>query len=155
MNTSRRDRAKRLLPLRGDLKMYTTNENKINNIVAGVTGSFLCEILCGDIKTIREFRKELKEVDTFKVYDQMFGTFNVKHLMLADALEEVRILLQGLNNLTKYKVIQQELKNKGISCCGYVETGRSITVYNSVAQLTIDCSKPTGPQLSNWLVKWG
>lgn len=134
--------------------MFTTNENKINMILAGVTGSLLCEIDCGDISNIKEFRKELKDCDSFIVHDQVFGTFYNKHLKLCKNLDQVKSNLIDINHVTNYKCIQNELKKLDISTCGYTSQGRLLTIYNNVAQLTIDCSKPTGPQMEDWISKW-
>lgn len=131
--------------------MFTTNENKINNILAGITGSLICEISCGDITNVKSFRKELKDLDCFKVYDSVFGTFYNKYLKSYDNLESITQYLEGINNVTNYNTIQHELGSHNITCYGYTEKGRTITIHNNIAQLVIDCTEPTGPQIESFL----
>lgn len=134
--------------------MYTQNKDKILIICAAISGSLIHEIDCGDITDLKAFRKELNDLDSFKAYDQVFSTDYHKVFLKLDTIEIVRSYLKVFNTDVNYKCIKSVLSDHGVSCCGFTDSGRSITIYNSVAQLTIDCSKPTGPQTDQWISKW-
>lgn len=134
--------------------MYSQSKIKQANIVAGVSGSLLCEISCGDIANFRQWRKEWKETDFLKGYDIVMHSAWEDTLEAVNDLETVVNKLKEINLEANYYYIQNELKKLDISTCGYTSQGRLLTVYNNVAQLTIDCSKPTGPQMEDWISKW-
>ncbi|AGH31929.1 hypothetical protein VPIG_00071 [Vibrio phage PWH3a-P1] len=130
--------------------MYTQDVNKQQTILAGVIGSLICEIESGDYKTIKAFQKELQDIDSIRE----FATGSYQTLMQCKTLEDAKQVLIDTQNSVEYKLVKTLLESKGVSCCGYTDQGRQICVYNDLAQLTIDCDKPTGPQLDNFINKW-
>jgi hypothetical protein len=134
--------------------MYSQSKVKQANVAAGVSGSLLCEIACGDIANFKQWRKEWKDTEFTLGYDQVFGKDWNLSLETAKDLETVKLCLKSINLEANYHLIKDELEKVGVNCGGYTDAGRLLTVYNNVAQLTIDCSKPTAPQLSAWKLKW-
>jgi hypothetical protein len=134
--------------------MYSQSEVKQSNVVAGISGSLLCEIACGDITNFKQWRKEWKDTDFLKGYDIVMHSAWDDTLEAAKDLEVVTNKLKEINLEANYHCIRKELEPLGVSTCGYTSQGRLLTVYNSVAQLTIDCSKPTGHQMEAWISKW-
>lgn len=130
--------------------MYTQDVNKQQTIVAGVIGSLICEIESGDYKSIKALHKELEDIDSIRE----FASGSYQTLMQCKTLEDAKQVLIDTQNSAEYKLVKTFLENKGISCAGYTEQGRQICIYNNLAQLTIDCDKPTGPQLDNFISKW-
>lgn len=134
--------------------MYSQSKVKQASVVAGVSGSFLYEMQCGDIANFKQWRKEWKDSEFLLGYDQAFHSAWNDTLEAANDLETVRKKLTEINLESEYFIIKDSLNRKDVNCGGYTNAGRLLTVYNNIAQLTIDCSKPTGPQLEDWFNKW-
>ena len=130
--------------------MYTQNIQKQLTVIAGVSGSLICEIKSGDFKTLKAFKNELKTVNSL----QEFCSDEYNQLMQSNSLEEAQKVLTTLQNAAEYKLAKIELDSHGVDCCGYTEAGRMITIYNNKAQFTLDNSKPSYYQVQDFINKW-
>ena len=130
--------------------MYTQNIQKQLTVIAGVSGGLICEIESGDFKTLKSFKSELKTIDSL----QTFCSDEYNQLMQTNSLEDARKILTTLQNAAEYKLVKIELDSYGVDCCGYTEAGRMITIYNNKAQFTLDNSKPSYPQVKDFIDKW-
>ena len=129
--------------------MYSQSKEKQLNVVAGVSGSFLYEIDSGEMAR-KDWECEWKDSDFTEGYDQVFAKDWTQRLNSARGIMSVRENLLELNLEANYHLVKLELEKHNISCGGYNNSGRLLHVYNSVAQLTVDCSKPIGPQLERF-----
>lgn len=59
-----------------------------------------------------------------------------------------------MTNTEKFAKIKKLLAVHGITCCGYVEQGKDIQVYNSLAQLHFKASDDIEKVIEKFLKLW-
>ncbi len=59
-----------------------------------------------------------------------------------------------MTNPECYALVKGLLHQVGVSCCGYTEAGKQLTIFNSEAQLCIVNDHTVAPQVGDFITKW-